>query len=403
MGGNVVMESVMILGAGPLQVPAIMKAKELGMHVYVCDYDPHAAGLPLADEAYLISTVDQEAILRKATELHPDYVLTSTSDAPVRTAAYVCEQLDLPCGISYKDSVCATVKSAMRERLSEFNVPIPEFHICNNYESFINAVHSFKNVCIIKPSDSSASRGVTLISTDESPDDLKEQYDYCKAYSHKGEILVEEFMTGAEVSVECFVIDGITDIITITDKLTTKSPYFVELGHSEPSSLPEDIKKRICEVTIKAIAAIGIKNGVSHAELKITPEGPKIVEIAARLGGDHITSKLVPLSTGVDMTGNSLLLALGRKTDLTRTRKCGSAIRFITAKSGVLRKMNIDENIAGIDGVEEIEFYIKPGDTINPLHSSNDRIGHVITCSDTAESATALAEDVIRRIEIIVD
>ena len=87
------METVMILGAGPLQLPAIRKAKELGLKVVVCDYDPNAVGFSYADESYLISTIDQEAVLEKARIIKPDYVITSTSDVPVRTAAYVSEKL----------------------------------------------------------------------------------------------------------------------------------------------------------------------------------------------------------------------------------------------------------------------------------------------------------------------
>ena len=115
------METVMILGAGPLQVPAIMKAKELNMKVVVCDFDANAIGRNIADEFYLISTIDKERVLNKAIELAPDYVITSTSDAPVRTAAYVSEKLGLPTGISYENAICATVKSAMRDRLKKKN------------------------------------------------------------------------------------------------------------------------------------------------------------------------------------------------------------------------------------------------------------------------------------------
>lgn len=396
------MESIMILGAGPLQLPAIKKAKKLGMYVIVCDYDPHAVGIPLADEVYLISTIDKEAVLNKAYELRPDYVITSTSDAPVRTVAYVNEKLGYPIDITYENAVCATIKSAMRERLLKYNVPIPRFYICNNYCEFEKAVYSFSQNCIIKPSDSSASRGVLQVDTNDMHGKLKQQYEYCKNNSRNGIVMVEELMTGPEISVESFVINGKVDIIAITDKLVTESPYFVELGHSEQSQLSENVKRKVCEVTKDAIAAIGIINGVSHTELMITQDGPKVVEIAARLGGDFITSKLVPLSTGVDMVGNSLLLAMHKPINLKRTKKCGSAIRFITGSKGTLQEIKLKKNPFEIPGVVEVKYYVKPGDKVNDVRSSGDRIGHVIACGNTAEDAIWSANEALKQIQMII-
>ena len=87
-------------------------------------------------------------------------------------------------------------------------------------------------------------------------------------------------------------------VIQITDKLTTGAPYFVEMGHNQPSLLPKNIQQQIEKVAKMAVKALGIQNGPSHTEIKVTSEGPKIVEIGARLGGDNITTHLVPLSTG---------------------------------------------------------------------------------------------------------
>lgn len=394
------MKSVMILGAGPYQVPAINTVKELGYKAIVLDYDKDAVGVPLADEFYEISTIDKDCVLKKAQELKPDFVITSTSDLPVRTAAYVAEKMNLEKDLSYEDSICATDKSAMRERLKKFNVPIPKFYVCNNFEEFKTAINELKNYCIVKPADNAASRGVKLVDKKLSNEELKTQYEFTKNYSRNGIVMVEEFMTGAEVSVESFIINGEPNIITITDKLVTPLPYFVELGHSEPSQLPEDIKNKIREVTAQAIKAIGIKNGISHAELKITPEGPKIVEIAARLGGDYITAKLVPLSTGVDMVKNSILLALRQPINIKKILNCGSAIRFITAPKGIVKEIKIEKNPLEVEGVKDFQLNIKVGDVIKEVKSSNDRLGFVVTQAETAQKAVKIAESVLQLIKI---
>ena len=146
---------------------------------------------------------------------------------------------------------------------------------------------------------------------------LQKTYEYSKENSRNGIIMVEEYMTGAEVSVEAMTVNGETTIVTITDKFITPPPYFVEVAHSEPSQLDEDTQEQIRQITRKALKAIHLLNGPSHTEIKVTKEGPKIVELAARLGGDFITSRLVPLSTGVDLVGNSVLLATGGRMDLS--------------------------------------------------------------------------------------
>ncbi len=394
------MKTVMILGAGPYQVPAIKIVKELGYKAIVCDYDKNAVGVSLADEFYEISTIDKEAVLNKAVELKPDFVITSTSDLPVRTAAYVAEKLELPKDLTYEDSICATDKSAMRERLKQFNVPIPKYFICHNFEEFKGAIESLNNYCIVKPADNAASRGVKLIDNELSTNELQKQYDFTRNYSRNGIVMVEEFMTGAEVSVESFIVNGEPNIITITDKLVTPLPYFVELGHSEPSQLPDDIQNKIKNVTTQAIKAIGIQNGVSHAELKITPNGPKIVEIAARLGGDYITAKLVPLSTGVDMVKNSILLALKQSINIEKTLNCGSAIRFITAPKGIVKDIKIAKNPLDIEGVIDFQLNIKIGDEVKDVKSSNDRIGFVITQAETVKKAVEIAENALSFITI---
>ena len=133
-------KKMMILGASALQVPAIKKAKEMGYEVISVDYDPEAVGFALADVKLVVSTLDQEEVLRQARIYNPDIIITSTSDGPVRTAAYVNEKMGKQPDLSYEDSLCATIKSHMRDRLKECNVPIPQFYAVNNEKEFAQAV-----------------------------------------------------------------------------------------------------------------------------------------------------------------------------------------------------------------------------------------------------------------------
>ena len=398
-------KKMMILGASELQVPAIRKAKELGYQIILVDYNEKAAGFPLADVKLVVSTLDQEEVYRQALIYQPDVVITSTSDGPVRTAAYVNEKLGKQPDLSYEDSLCATIKSHMRNRLKENHVPIPEYYAVQSFEEFQAAVETLHGNCIVKPADNAGSRGVTALNGEklQSTEELRRTYEYSRENSRNGTVMVEEFMTGPEVSVEAMTVDGRTTILTITDKFITPPPYFVEIAHSEPSSLSEEIQERIRQVALQAIAAIRLKNGPSHTEIKVTAEGPKIVELAARLGGDFITSKLVPLSTGVDMVGASVLLATGEKVNLESKWNKGAAIHFIQGKEGVIKNIEIDDALYELKGVEEAVLYKKAGEIVHATKSSNDRLGHIITVGENTQEALETGRKALEFVRVEVE
>ena len=395
------MKSIFILGASRLQVPAIKKAKEKGLFVYVLDYDPNAVGIQYADKFLEISTIDKEAVYRAALEYKPDYIITSTSDMPVRTVSWVCEKLGKKTDISYQGAICATDKITMRKCMEKAGVPIPEYHEIDDLDAFLEIALKMPQRFILKPADSAASRGVVLVDKRDNPN-YEELYRYTIQYSHSGKVLVEEFVEGTEVSVESYSVEGIPHIITITDKLVSELPYFVELGHTEPSRLPMAHQKAIIEIAYAAIRAIGMENGPTHTEIMLTSSGPKIIEIAARLGGDFITSKLVPLSTGVDMIECSFSSLLGEEVKCNSTISKGSAIRFIQGKEGRLLGVEGIENARQVSGVKEIEIYIKPGDFINELKNSSDRIGHIIAVGKDADEAARAADSALSKLHVMV-
>lgn len=295
------MKKIMILGASILQLPAIKKAKEMGLEVVVVDMNPDAVGFQTEGiEKEIISTIDIPEIVKAAKRHAIDGIMTLATDMPMRAVAAVAKEMNL-IGISADTAVKATNKAEMRKALKKAGVPIPVFYKVSTKEEYLEAVGKIKEAgyrCIIKPADNSGSRGIDLLK-DYDSETVEKAYNYSKESSRSGDLMVEEYMEGSEVSVETLSVNGVCHVIQITDKLTTDAPYFVEMGHSQPSGHTEEIKKQIAEVAIAANHAIGISNGPSHTEIKITKDGPKVVELGARLGGDNITTYLTPLSTGV--------------------------------------------------------------------------------------------------------
>lgn len=380
------MKKLMILGAGILQLPAILEAKEMGLQVIAVDMDENAVGFQHADICLVISTIDIPKVVEAAKEYKIDGVMTIASDMPMRTVAAVAKELNIV-GIDEDTALKATNKAFMRECLKANNVPIPGFFRVGTHDAYLAAVRKFTDKFIVKPADNSGSRGVFLIRDIEDRETIEYAYKYSKEYSRSGEIVVEEYMEGPEVSVETLSVDGEVHVIAITDKLTTGAPNFVEMGHSQPSKLPEEVKKQIATVAAAAVNAIGIENGPSHTEIMVTSEGAKIVELGARLGGDNITTHLVPLSTGVDMVRCCIDIALGHKPNLEKKYDKGSAIRYFESTEGRIAEIKGVDEALQLEGIKKISFVKNTGDYVNKIISSTDRVGFVIAQADNADAA----------------
>lgn len=378
------MKKLLIIGASILQLPAIKKAKEMGLYVAVLDFNPNAVGIPFADEYFNASTMDENAVLEVAKEFKPDGIMTLATDMPMRGVAKVSDNLGLN-SISYETAVKATDKYEMIKAFEEHNVPAPWFYLVKNYEELLTLQDIITFPCIMKPTDNAGSHGVVKVNSFE---ELIEKYEYSHSCSRRGNVIVEEYLDGPEVSVEIMVTNGDVNVLQITDKLTTEAPYFVEMGHSQPSRLDIVIQNQIRAVAERACKAVGIDKGPAHVEMKITSKnGPKMIELGARMGGDNITTHLVPLSTGIDMVASTIQIALGEQADVTPSLNCGSAIRYFEAPFGKIKSIEGVEEALKIDGVKQISFTKNIGEESTPIHCSNDRIGFVIAQAETVEEA----------------
>lgn len=396
------MKKLMILGASVLQLPAIVKAQEMGLQVLAVDINKNAVGFKEADICLEISTIDIPNVIKAAKKYRIDGVMTLASDMPVRTVAAVVKEMGI-IGIDEETALRATNKGLMRDCLKKHSIPIPAFYRVNTIDEYVNTVDKFPTGCIVKPADNSGSRGVFLIKDIKDKSLIKYVFEYSKKYSRSGEILVEEYMEGSEVSVETLSVDREVRVIAITDKLTTGAPRFVEMGHSQPSQLSKEIRKKVEAVATGAVQAIGIENGPSHTEILITKDGPKIVELGARLGGDNITSHLVPLSTGIDIVKCCINIALGIKPDITPKISKGSAIRYFEHKPGRLINISNLDEAKNISGVECILFTKEIGDTVTDINNSNDRIGYVIAQGDTSQDAIEICRLAMNAVNIEVE
>ena len=284
-----------------MQLPLVGKAKEMGLRKICFAWPKGAVCKDICDVFYPVSIVEQDEILRLCRAEHIDGICTISSDVAAPTVAYVAERMGLP-GNRYTAAVQAHDKQQMHRILTAAGVDCPQSNV--QYP-----ISHLQLPLIVKPTDRSGSLGVQKV---ERIEDLEPAIANARALSLVGQVLVEEYIEGREISVETISQHGVHHALQITDKTTTGAPHFVELAHHQPSTLPAEVQQRVFAITFKALDVLGITEGAAHSEYRITDSGRIVVmEIAGRMGGDFIGSHLVPLSTGYDFMKGVIEVALG--------------------------------------------------------------------------------------------
>lgn len=371
-------QKLAVIGASYLQQPLVEKAKEMDLEVHCFAWEDGAVCKELADYFYPISIIEKEEILRVCEDVGINGICTIASDVAAPTVAYIAEKMGLV-GNSYEAAVKANNKYLMREAFSKAKVPCPKYMVATpdtlHTPAVLDGLRDFQYPIIIKPSDRSGSLGVSKIS---SPVEYYPAIEKAMEVSFKHEAMIEEFIDGREISVEFISYRGKHYPLQITDKVTTEAPHFVELEHHQPSSLSKEMYEKIYGITESALNALGITNGASHSEYKITPKRRiAIMEIGARMGGDFIGSDLVRLSTGYDFLKGVIEVALGNFEAPHITEHNYSGVYFLCEETK--RILPIIENWK-----ENPDFvYGEITDTeLRKVEKSSDRSGYVIYQSD---------------------
>lgn len=394
------MKKLLVLAAGILQVPIIKKAKAMGIYVIAADGDSNAVGLQFADKAVVVNITNEEDVLCIAREEQIDGVIHPCSEVSMNVMGRLNDELGLS-GITREQAICATNKHLMREAFERYNAPSPK-SFC--FEDAVEAWNCFcdelPNDAILKPSRNSGSRGIAKVEKGKvSKEFFFELFERSKGESRDKSVMLEQFIEGPEFSGEIIVWNDEVNVLAITDKKTTEAPYFVELGHNQPSYFSEETATAIKEAAVKGVKALGVNNCACHAEIKVQDGKAYIMEIGARLGGDFISTELTHLSTGIDMVEAAINCALGIEPSLEpKGKKYGVCIRYFCPKPGKLISIDHTE-ILNDPRVYQCEIYHKEGDVIPEVTSSLCRSGHVIVAENTVQEAIELAERITNEVE----
>lgn len=377
----------MIIGGGLLQMPVILTAKKMGLQVIVTDYNSSALGMKDADIPIVMSTRDIEGSVRVAkaqNELTPiSGVLTVGTDASMAVAA-VANTLNLP-GIKFEDAEAATNKIKMRMRFKEHGVPSPNFLPIWSLSDAKKAGKILKFPIVIKPSDNMGARGVMRV---DNFNQLADAFKFSKGASPSGELIMEEFMDGPELSIDAIIYNNEITMTGIADRIIEYPPFFIETGHNMPSSLSKDIQESACHVMKLGIRALGIDIGAAKGDIKITKDGPMIGELAARLSGGFMSAYTYPFSSGVDLMKAAIEVALGQEpSNLEPVISQYCIERAIITKPGIVKKIIGLEEALKISRIKEIFLNVKPGDKVIQPRSNVEKAGHIIAIGKTLDEA----------------
>jgi biotin carboxylase len=378
---------LLVLGAGPAQLGLLEAARRRGVWLAVVDRDPGAPGFRFADRRCILSTEDEPAIERLADALHVDGIISPGTDWPVGVGARIAERLGLSHPITPATAVAATNKLRQRERLAEAGIPQPRSWVVGADDE----LPAMAGPVVVKAPDRQGQLGLTLV---EDPADLAEAIALARKAARNGLALVEELVDGPEVTVVGFSIGGVFWALVTTDRITADPPAFgVALAHVWPSTATES---EVSEVAAQAVGALGIEDGPSYTQLRIGPDGPQVIEVAARLGGGH-DAELVQATTGVDLNGLAIAAALDEPIagPLPERLAEGAVTRFLVAPPGRLERVEVP---AGLEGIETVRIYREPGFVFAPLRRGSDRAGAVLALGDSREEAVARAEAAARSI-----
>jgi carbamoyl-phosphate synthase large subunit len=375
--------NILVFGAGDNQVPLIKACRDLGYFTLVTDPNPHAPGAALADFFAVLPPKDADAHRKLIKEQGVEGIVTCQMENPLALMAELAQEFGF---LFPKPEVIrrARNKYLMKQAFLQHGVPCANGLLIET-EAQLHEIDfsTWQFPLIIKPVDSFSSRGVKRV---DNRAELFAAYAESVRFSAGQQVLIEEFLEGPEVSVESVTYQGKTTVVQITDKVITPYPYTVELAHYQPSALPREVCQAMREMVVQAIAAIGIDNSGSHAELKFTTQGPKMIEIGARLGGDYISSHLTFLSTGVDMNRAVAQVAMNETPDLQAQYKNYSGIKYVNWEPGKqVVSVQSMESFLQQPTVAHADIFVKPGEVLPQVTDSAKRHGFFITCGSSRD------------------
>ena len=381
----------MILGAGKNEVPAVVRANERDIETIVVDMDPTAPALAMAHKAVIARTKDTEEYVDIARREHIDGAMTVSCESLVRKLSAITDSLGLP-GISRETALIATDKAVMKGVFRKRGIPTPNFIDAEELDEAREKIKSLKWPLVIKPVDRAGSRGVVKLKDEN---DLMVYFQITKDISMCGRVVIEEYIEGADSTIDAITFDGETHILGISDKMKIHSPNIIAMDLTFPPAYSKKSVKQVEDLIKEMLKAVGLERGASHTEVFVTDKGPMVIEFGARSGGALIPSDILPHLCGFDVMDKLISLALGEDPGIRDVvLSNGVDLRFFNSPLGRLKKISGAKEASMIKGVHKLDFIVKEGDLLKPLTEGKGRVGYVIAYGRNRKEAVSIADKV---------
>lgn len=394
---------LLLLGAMPTHIPVIKRAKERGIYVITCDYIPENEGHKFANEAHYDSTTDKAAVLKLAKECNVDGVMTFNSDPAAATAAYVSECLGLS-GSGYEAVTIMSEKDKFRSFLKENSFNVPKFIQVNSFEECLEQKEKLSFPLMIKPVDSSGSKGVNRIDHEE---DLEKRFHEAMSFSRCKRVILEEYIEpqGPQIHGNAFVKDGKVEFIYLGDHhFDPEINNLLPISTTWPSIRKADEIKSVEEEVQHFISAVGYRQGGIDIEARISARDGKVylIEVGPRNGGDYVPFA-IQYASGFSFVDAWLDCVLGENVANTKIEKKGYYCYIVihAKQSGILNSIYISDSLQ--KRILERYDYLKPGQEIGQCTSSKYTAGIILAGFESNEEMQDIVENIDSHCKVIVD
>lgn len=352
-----------------------------------------------------LETNDPEVLLADLARRSKIDGLLTFSEFYVQIVAAVASRL----GLRYLGLDAARIcrnKFRTRQALRAAGLPTPDFWLLEGEEDARRLARRITYPCVVKPPEDSSSFGVRRVENAEEllahARNLRERRGNGRGQELSGAVLVESLLSGREFSVETMTTKEGAQVVGVSVKQLSEPPFFVELGHDFPAAIDAPTRASLENAVLAALEAVGYDFGPAHTEVRLSVEGPVVVEINPRLAGGMIP-ELVRWAKGIDLLSAYLDLTLGKTVRIEAEREHYAAIRFLIAdQAGRFVALEGVEAARRLETVREVHCKPQPGDAVRPAEHALDRVGSVITCGADHERVIAEGERARQLIRIVI-
>jgi len=375
------MKALVIAGGLP-QIELIKQLKEQGIKTLLADGSPAAVARPYADKFFHVDVFDIEAIKDIAVNEIVDFLITVCADQVLLVVAKVSEMLGLPCYIDYETCKDVSDKIRMKRIFKENSIPTTDYVETDHLD--MEVIGKLKYPLVVKPVDAYSSKGVRKAVNFE---ELKQYYEEAHQISRSGGVIVEEFFSGDEISVDAFVVNGKAKVLNVTnsEKVKNKDRFVIFRGRY-PVLASAAVMRQIEDICQKIADGFGLINAPLLVQLLHNGDKVSVLEFCARTGG-NMKYLLIKYASGVDVIGATIDITLGKNPDLSKKNKTHNIVvnDFVYCKPGIFDHFEGFEELEKEGVINEFHPVRIKGTEMHGVTSSSDRIAGMNIVADTKE------------------